>query len=328
MYWIHGRLQKLGMAIVASIFVSLWSLSGPALALDKVSLRLDWIPGAEHAFVYLAKEKGWFTEAGIDLDILPGQGSTLSVKLVGNGDNDFAFSDGATLMSAWDRNVPLVSLMVLYHDTPTVVAFKKTAKIASLKDLCGRKIGVMIKSTTYAQFKGMLAAANVNCPIEEVPASPGGRELLSDIVEAQHHYGFLISPIMKMKNVEPGEIRARDFFNFYSQAIITNQTLVRDKSDMVRRFTRTMIRGLRYSLDHPDETLASFLKAHKEANADYERSKLPLVNALFKDKGPQSEALGAQSAAGWVQSAQTLQKIGVTPAIVDTKNRFTSEFMK
>jgi NitT/TauT family transport system substrate-binding protein len=303
-------------------------LSGNAWALDKVKLRLDWIPGAEHAFVYLAKEKGWFQAEGIDLEILPGQGSTVAVKLVGNRDDEFAFSDAATLVSAWERGVPLVSLMVLYHDTPTVLVTKDGSDIKSLKDICGRKIGVMIKSTTYVQFKGMLAAAGIECQFEEVPASPGGRELMADVVVAQHHYGFLIAPLMEQKGIKPRLIPARDYFHFYSQSIITNEAMITEKRDLVARFMRALVRGLRYSLEHPDETLSSFLKAHKEANKDYEQGKLAIVNKMFSDPGTHSEKLGMQSVAGWAETAQALHKIKVTEKLVDTKGRFTNEFLQ
>lgn len=315
--------------IVVISLLGIWDgLPGHASARDKVSLRLDWIPGAEHAFVYLAKEKGWFGQNGIDVDILPGHGSTVSVKLVGNRDNDFAFSDGATLVQAWERNVPLMSLAVLYHDTPTVVASKAKSGIKSLNDLCGKKVGVMIKSTTYAQFKGMMSAAKISCSYEEVPASPGGRELLSGKVVAQAHYGFLIAPIMKMKGVEPSLIRARDYFHLYSQTIIANDELVKKNPDLVRRFMTALMHGLRYSLDHPNEALASFLKANPEANKEYERRKLTIVNGMFRNPGPWSEKLGIQSPEGWAQSARTLYKIHVTNTLVDTKGRFTNKFIE
>jgi len=299
-----------------------------AVADDKVSLRLDWIPGVEHAFAFLAEQKGWFKEEGIDLEILPGQGSTVSVKLVGNRENDFAFSDGATLVQAWQHGVPLVSLMVLYHDTPTVVVAKDGSPVKALKDICGKKMGVMIKSTTYAQFKGMLAAANIKCSFEEVPASPGGRELLSGIVAAQHHYGFLIGPLMKLKDAKVHLIPATNYFHFYSQTIITNEALLKENKALVGRFMKALTRGLRYSIDHPDEALAALVKARKETKVDYEKLKQPLVNQLFLDPGPQKEKLGMQSADGWKQSAETLAKIKITKSVVDTKGRFTNEFIQ
>src|SRR5260221_12346376 len=65
--WLRAR--------VVAFIIGLSVCSGAAVAADKMSIRLNWIPGAEHGFLYIAKEKGWYSEAGIDLEIVAGQGS-------------------------------------------------------------------------------------------------------------------------------------------------------------------------------------------------------------------------------------------------------------
>jgi len=316
------------LIVLAVLVLSMASAPAGAWAADKMTLRLDWIPGSEHAFMYLGKEKGWFTAEGIDLDVIAGQGSTLSVKLVGNGDNDFAFSDGATLVQAWESGVPLVSLAVLYRDTPTVVVAKREKKIAKLEDLCGRKMGVMVKSTTYAQFKGMLSAANVSCKFEEVPASPGGRELMAGAVDAQHHYTFLLPVLMRQGNLDVVEIPARKYFKLYSQTLITNRTTLTQRRELVAGFMRAAMRSLRHAIDHPEEALAAFLKAHREAKPEYEREKLKIVNEFFTMTEPGGKGLGWQTADGWSETAKTLARLSITKATVDTTGKFTNEFVQ
>ena len=325
-----GLRSSLGSWFVAfGCLILALAVVSPGVAATKVTLRLDWVTGAEHAFMYLAEDKGWFTAEGIDLEIIAGQGSTLSVKLVGNGDNDFAFSDGATLVQAWESGVPLVSLAVLYHETPTVVVAKKQQNITKLEDLCGKKMGVMVKSTTYAQFKGMLAAANVkDCKFEEIPASPGGKELMADAVQAQHHYTFLLPILMQLRGMDVVEIPARNYFKLYSQTLITNRRTLEQRRDLVARFTKVAMRSLRHSLDHPEEALASFLKAHKEANATYEREKLKVVNPFFRTEDPVAKGLGMQSQAGWEETAKTLRRLEITKTVVDTSGKFTNEFLQ
>lgn len=76
--------RYLGICVLAATLGS-----NSALALDKVTLRLNWIFGSEFAPIFLARDKGFFEKEGIDVDIQPGQGSTVTVKLVGNGDSEF-----------------------------------------------------------------------------------------------------------------------------------------------------------------------------------------------------------------------------------------------
>src|ERR1700724_2315442 len=79
------RRRKMITRLAARIAVCAAAVVGSswgAIAAEKVSVRLNWIPGTEHSYFYLGKEKGWYAEAGIDLEILAGQGSTVSVKTV------------------------------------------------------------------------------------------------------------------------------------------------------------------------------------------------------------------------------------------------------
>ncbi|HMN83534.1 MAG TPA: ABC transporter substrate-binding protein, partial [Burkholderiaceae bacterium] len=278
-------------------------LAGTALAqqMTKATVRLDWIPGAEHAFMYYGKEKGYFSDVGIDLDILPGQGSTISVKLVGNGDNDFAFADGTTLVRAWEAGVPLSVLHVLYQETPTTLIAKKSSGIAKPSDVCGRKVGVVIQSTTYVQFKSLLKAANVSCKYEEVPVTGGGlNDFMAGTVDMVHTYSYLIPVFAKLQGVEVVEFKAKEYFNLYSQTLITNKATLA-KGDLAQRFHKASMKSLAESLKNPDEALAAFGRANKEANMAYEKAKFPVVSEFLTVAGPGGggRTIGVQTMQGW-----------------------------
>src|SRR5580698_6699969 len=163
-----------------------------AAAAEKVSIRLNWVPGTEHSFLYLGKEKGWYADAGIDLDIIAGQGSTVSVKTVGAGDTPFAIADVATVARGWEAGVPLVAAAVLLKESPTVVYSLKAKNITRMSDLCGKKLGLNIKSTTTEQYRAMLRIADLkDCEITDVPIAGGGaKEVLSGAVDAAVTFSY------------------------------------------------------------------------------------------------------------------------------------------
>ena len=97
-----GRSVRIGICALLA-----FTISRAALATEKVSVRLNWVPGTEHAFLYLGKEKGWFADAGIDLEIIAGQGSTVAIKTVGAGETTFAIADVATWPARWEAGVPI-----------------------------------------------------------------------------------------------------------------------------------------------------------------------------------------------------------------------------
>jgi len=95
------------MHIVLWLFVVMLLLPArPADAVDTVSLRLDWVIGSEHAPIFVARDKGFFKEEGIEVNLLAGEGSTVVVKLVGNKSNDFGYATADQVLMAHAKGLP------------------------------------------------------------------------------------------------------------------------------------------------------------------------------------------------------------------------------
>lgn len=299
-------------------------LGGPATAADKVSVRLNWIPGSEHGYFYLAREKGWYSAAGINLEIIAGSGSTVAVSTVGSGTTDFALADGASVARGWEVGVPIVATAVLLKESPAAIYSRKTAGIATIRDLCGKRVGLNLKSTTTAQYKAMVGTADLkDCKIEEVPIAAGGvKEVLANAVDAAVTFAYEDPVMLKVRGIDLNEIIASSFFKLYSLGLITNQNMVATKRDVVDRFMQVTMRGMQYAIAHPDESLAAFMKAAPEASIDYERAKLALFNKLLIADDTSGHALGKQDAKGWQASLDTMLKLGIVKAKIDPAGKF------
>lgn len=308
----------LGGAVLASALIS-----GVATAADKVSVRLNWIPGSEHGFFYLGKEKGWYAAEGIDLDIIAGSGSTVAVSTVGSGNTDFALADGASVARGWEVGVPLVVAAVLLKESPAAIYSKKAAGITTIQNLCGKKVGVNLKSTTTAQYKAMVALSGVTCTIEEVPTTAGGsKELLAGLVDASVTFSYEDPVQLKVKGNDLNEIIASQFFKLYSLGLITNQNLVTNKRDLVDRFMRATNRSIQYGVANPAESLAAFMKVAPEAGIDYEKAKLALFNRLLTADDPSGKSLGKQDMKGWQTSLDNMLKLGIIKKPIDPAGKF------
>jgi NitT/TauT family transport system substrate-binding protein len=311
--------------VVLRVLALVWvccvlTLAAPAFAMDKVSVRLNWVPGVEHGFFYLGKDKGWYTKEGIDLDIVAGQGSTVTVKTVGSGENDFGVVDGMTLARAWEQGVPLVATAVVLKETPAVVYAKKTIGITRLSDLCGKRLGINIKSATVAQYRAMISAAKLTCKITEVPAGGNGlAEIMNGTVDAALAFTYEDPVRLEVEHIPVSQIYARNYFHLYSLAIITNKTLLDTKHDLVVRFMRATFKSLNYSVAHPNETLAAFLKATPEADKAYQTARLPVFNKLLTSGG--AENVGRFTRKGWDGTIATLVKLGAIEKPIDVSDR-------
>jgi NitT/TauT family transport system substrate-binding protein len=297
---------------------------GASLAADKVSVRLNWVAGSEHGYFYLAKERGWYSAAGIELEILSGTGSTVSVSTVGAGTTDFALADGASVARGWEVGVPIVVAAVLLKESPGAVYSRKNAGITTLKDLCGKKVGVNLKSTTAVQYHAMLSTVDLkDCKIEEVPIAGGGtKEMLASAVDAAVGFSYEDPIMLRTRGLELNEIFTRDFFKLYSLGLITNQNMVKTKRDVVDRFMQVTMRALQYAVAHPDEALAAFVKVATEPNMEYEKAKLPVFNRWLTSDDPSGKSIGKQDAKGWQASLDTMQKLGIVKTKIDPAGKF------
>jgi NitT/TauT family transport system substrate-binding protein len=306
------------LALIARMEASVAQMKQP---MEHVNIRLNFLPGAEHAFLYLGQQKGWYADEGIDLEVVPGQGSTVAVKTVGSGEDQFAIADTASVARGWEAGVPIVYVAMLLKNTPTAIFSLPSKNIRSMEDLCGKRVGVNLKSTTAEQYHAMVRLAKLTCSIEEVSMNSGGsKEVLTNLVDAAVNFSYTDALRVKVKAGGVNVILARQYFDFFSLGIISNRKLLAEKPDLAHRFLKVTMRSLSYALHHREEALEAFTKVNPEADRDYESAKLDAFGTLVAQDG--SESIGMQSPSGWQASLTSLYDIGILKSPMNADGRF------
>jgi NitT/TauT family transport system substrate-binding protein len=303
----------------------------PALALDKVTLRLDWVYGSEHAPIFLAKEKGFFTAEGIDVNILPGEGSTVTVKLVGNRTTEFGYAGADQALMAFGRELPVVSTAVILQKSPSAIIFPSSTGIKSLKDLYGKTLGVQLRSSTEKQWRAVEKIQNLDTSkIKEVPADRAIAQLIANkSIEAGIAFYFNDGLKLVSDGTPMGWILFSDVgLPIYSTALLTNAELIKENPDLVRRFTRAFIKGWVYSEEHPKEALDLFLKANPTVDAKYSALKLPEVLKLTQSDDSKMNGIGHSTKENWEAMQKALIDMQLMKAPIDVSQVFTNDFVK
>src|ERR1700749_3858488 len=134
--------------------------AAPADAADQVTVQLDYVVRGNHAMFFVGKEKGYFSQNGIDVTaIQKGTGSPNAMRLVGNGNAEFGFGDLPTLAVARSQDVPVVALAAVNQNSPlAMLALASKHKLTKPADLKGLNIGVHPSCSTYLFLKAFLAA--------------------------------------------------------------------------------------------------------------------------------------------------------------------------
>jgi len=328
----NKKSMLIGAAILVLLAVGillLWVEKSPEppKGTARVSFRLDWTPGAEHSFLYLGQEKGYFRNENLDVEIQAGDGSTTSAKLVGNGTVDYALCSGDTALIAASADAPLSVLAVLYSRTPAVVYSRKDRNITRPKDLEGRKYSAYMKSTTYSQFLAFCAVTGVDLSKVEIVATAGKAEdILTDAVDASGGYTY-IQPIQcELAGFAVNEIPMADFgVKSYSMSIIANRD--RMQAELTRRLLRATLRSFEEMLANNSIALEAYFHANPTANKDFETRKLKKLTEFVKANLQSQGRIGAQTLEGWQQTQEFLMSQKLVTKKIDLSGFFTADFL-
>jgi len=317
-----GMVGTLGLALLAP---------SAAFAADAVSLRLDWIVGSEHAPIFLAREKGFFKEEGIDVTIIRGEGSTVTVKLVGNRTNDFGYATADQALMAYAKGLPVVASGVILQKSPSAIIFPKAKAIAKLDQLYGKRLGTQIKSVVDKQWDAVARIQKIDRKkITEIPSDQAiAASIIADKIDAGVAFFFNDGLLAETKGTPMGWLLFSDLgLPMYSTSLLVHEAMLKEKPDLVRRFTRAFVKGWTYSRANPQEALALFLKANPEADAAYSKLKLPAVLSLTDTEDTRKNGIGYSTKAGWEGMQKALIDMQLMEAPIDVSKVFTDDFLK
>jgi NitT/TauT family transport system substrate-binding protein len=271
-------------AIVA--FVGLVIPCGPVNAADDVTFVTDFGFNGRHAYYYVALEKGYYKDAGINVKIVRGQGSSDAVKQVAAGAAQIGFADtSAAIFAQANDGIPIKIVSVIYSKPPHAIYVLKESGITKPKDLEGRKVADTAFSAVpklfgaYAKAAG-IDASKVSWAVAGSDALPGMLSLARVDGIGQYTVG---EPLLK-KSAAPKEIVRLAYsdagLDFYGAGIIAMDSTIKSQPDMIRRFVSATLRGLKDAIANPGEAGEIMNKHHRQIDVDVATGETEMVAAL------------------------------------------------
>ncbi len=252
------RLRKIAPAILASIALA---SSAPAVGVESVKLSLEWLVSGRHVGFFVAQEKGYYREQGLDVTIERGYGSGDTVKRVATGSSDFGIADTTTLLSARANNdTPVMMVATFFNGGPEAILALKSSGINSAADLEGKRIG---GGSTSASLK-LLAVLAQKAGLKDYKTVPMASDqiypaLLSKQVDAIT--GFTDNAaVMAPQAAQRGDaITTIPYSQYgidnYGSAIIVHADRVGKKDPAIAKFLEASLKGIAWSLQHPDDAV-------------------------------------------------------------------------
>ncbi|MFQ5894895.1 MAG: ABC transporter substrate-binding protein [Nitrospinota bacterium] len=156
--------RELRHHVAAFLAALLWllPLGGRAAGAEKVALSLNWIPTGIHAPLFFARERGYWSRAGLEVRIESSRGSGDAISKLVRRKVHFALAETAALIEGRSQGQPLVGVFLLFDRGPSAILALERSGIRSLRDLAGRTIGAPRASFPRLLFPDLAQAAGLD----------------------------------------------------------------------------------------------------------------------------------------------------------------------
>ena len=292
-----------------------------------VKLPLGYIPNVQFAPLYVAVEKGYFKEAGIEIEF-DYSFETDAMALVGADELQFAVVSGEQILLARAQGLPVVYAAAWYQQYPVAVVSKAEQGIATPADLKGKKIG--LPGTFGANYIGLDALLfSAGLGDADVTLTPIGftqvESLATDQVQAVSVYAANEPVQLRAQGYEINELLVADYVQLASNGLITNEKTIAENPDLVKRMVSAMLKGLADTIADPNaafEISKKYVDGLAAADEAVQKEVLARSIELWK-----AERIGFSDMAAWENMQNTLLKMGLLTKPLDLSKAFTNEFV-
>jgi len=297
------------------------------LPLVHIRLPVGYIPNIQFAPLYMAVEKGYYQEAGIEIEF-DYSFETDGVALVGANELGFAVASGEQVLLARAQGLPVVYVMAWYQDYPVSVVAKTSQGIRQPADLAGMKIGLPgLYGASYIGLRALLNVAGLK--ESQVTLDSIGFNQVEAIAADQEQAAVVYvanEPIqLRAKGYQVDEIRVSDYVRLASNGLITNETTIQQNPDLVRRMVHATLRGISDAIANPDEAFRISLKYVEglaQADEAIQRDVLATSITFW-----QADKLGQSDPAAWENMQKVLEDMGLVTKPLDLSKAFTNDFV-
>lgn len=228
------------------------------IELKKVDFLLDWVPNTNHTGIYVAKDKGYFKEIGIDLDIKqPANESTSALIINNNAPMGIYFQD--YLASKLSKGAPVTAVVAIIENNTSGIITNKSLNIDSPKELEGHTYGTWDYPIELSMLKFIVEKDGGDyAKIKKVPNNDNNSitNIANGVFDSASVYYAWDKIMADTLKIETNFFYYRDYapeLNFYSPIIIANNDYLANNKEEAKKILGAIKKGYIYSIEHPEE---------------------------------------------------------------------------
>ena len=296
--------------------------------LKKVSVVLDWTPNTNHTGLYVAKDKGFFEEEGLDVEIImPGEAG--ADQLTASGKADFGVSYQESITQARVQGVPLVSVAAVIQHNTSGFASPEEKKILSPKDFAGKTYGGWGSPVEQSVLDSLMKIEKAN--VEDVSiVNMGDADFFTavkrDIDFAWIYYGWT-GIEAELRGEKINMVYLTDYskkLDYYTPVLATNEKMIENNPETVKAFVKAVSKGYQFTIDNPQEAADILLKAAPDLDEELVKKSQEWLAPYYQDDAPR---WGEQKLEVWKNYADWMFENNLLDKELEAEKAFTNEFL-
>lgn len=298
--------------------------AGTATAADKIVFQLDWLPGGDKAPIYVCVQEGFCSEAGIEVEIASGRGSTDAISRLAAASSDIGVSDIGALMAARaNEGVKVTAVMSLFNKGPHAFYVAKGGSIASVSDVKGKTIATSPFTSSNVYLPLVLKDAGIDmADIKLVKADPGA---LGPMLMTGNADGIIAWMTDLTRYSSQGKEAGKDIIalpwssaglELYSASLIASDDFLAKRPQVAARFVAAYRKSVEFSRLNPQKAAAAVTAMVAELGAEDVEGSLKDALPLIFNEVTEKDGLGVFDKA---RLAETWRRVSQAQAIDPAK---------
>lgn len=307
--------------IFAMILICCLMLTGACLAdepLRELDVVLDWYPNALHAFMYVAIEKGYYAEEGLQVNIRFPSNANDAISLVAAGRADVGlYYQQDVIQARANQGVPVKSIGAVVQGPLNIVLSLAEKDITSPSDLVGKTIGYAGTELSEALIRSIMEAAGAD--YSDVTMIDVGFDLMSSMTtgNVDATIGCLVNHEVPQMEEEGFSVNWFDLDDYgvptyYEGVFLANDKMIENEPEVLAAFLRASARGFADMMANPEEALAILLANQSAENfplsETVERKSMQVLLPLMETE---DAAFLSQSDACWQENIDWMRDQGL-----------------
>jgi len=279
-----------------------------------VTLALDWYPNANHAGIYVAQERGYFADAGLDVEIVVPSDPTTVLQTVGAGRDTFGISYQSEVLFARGQGVPVVSVATLVQHPLNSLMVLEDSPIETPADLAGHSVAVTGLPADEAFLRTMLEEAGLT--LDDVEVINVGYDLLPSVFSGRADavigvYWTHETILAEREGYPVRYLRVEEWGvpDYYELVLVTSESILAGDEEMVRAFLGVLQHGYEGAIADPEAAIDLLIAESPDLVRDVELEGLELLMPLWTENGTIS--FGQQTAERWEAFGEWLKAEGL-----------------